>query len=103
MLTLLAVHISDGVLRDPVWVGGWVTAVALVAVSAWRVREQEVPRIGVLSAAFFVASQIHLPLGAASVHLLLNGLVGVVLGRRGPLALAVGLLLQALLFGHGGL
>lgn len=101
--TLLAVHISDGVLLDSVWVGGWVTAAGLVAASAHRVREDEVPRIGVLTAAFFVASQIHLPLGGASVHLLLNGLVGVVLGRRGPLALAVGLLLQALLFGHGGL
>lgn len=100
---LFAVHISDGVLREPWWVGGWVTAALLVAYSARRVREDEVPRIGVLTAAFFVASQIHLPLGGASVHLLLNGLVGVVLGRRGPLALAVGLLLQALLFGHGGL
>src|SRR5207302_1621918 len=31
-----------------------------------------------------------------------NGLVGVVLGRRAPLAICVGLVLQALLFNHGG-
>jgi cobalt/nickel transport system permease protein len=99
---LWAVHISDGVLSEPVWAAGWIAAFALVAVSTWRVRDDEIPRIGVLTAAFFVASQIHLPLGGASVHLLLNGLLGVVLGRRAPLALAVGLLLQALLFGHGG-
>jgi D-3-phosphoglycerate dehydrogenase len=33
----------------------------------------------------------------------LNGLVGVVLGRRAPLAVVVGLLLQSLLMQHGGL
>src|SRR5262249_24058426 len=38
-----------------------------------------------------------------SVHLILNGLVGVVLGRRAPLAVAVGLTLQYLLLSHGGL
>jgi cobalt/nickel transport system permease protein len=37
------------------------------------------------------------------VHLILNGLVGVVLGRRAPLAVSVGLLLQFLLLNHGGL
>src|SRR5947209_6162365 len=99
---IFAVHISDGVLREPVWVCGWFAAAALVAFSGWRVREDEIPRIGVLTAAFFVASQIHVRLGPTSVHLLLNGLLGLVLGRRAPLAIAVGLLLQSLLFEHGG-
>lgn len=100
---LFAVHISDGVLAGPWVAGGWAVAVLLVARSAARIGDAEVPRVGVLTAAFFVASQVHLPLGGVSVHLLLNGLVGVVLGRRAPLAVAVGLALQALLFGHGGL
>ena len=43
---IFAVHISDGVLRDPVWAGGWVAAAGLVAYSAWRVRDHEVPRVG---------------------------------------------------------
>src|SRR5207302_5573020 len=60
------------------------------------------PRIALLTAAFFVASSMHIPVPPASVHLLLNGLVGVILGWRAPLAIAVGLLLQALLLGHGG-
>jgi cobalt/nickel transport system permease protein len=77
-------------------------AAGLVAVASWRIGETEIPRIGVLTAAFFVGSQIHLPLGGVSAHLLLNGLLGVVLGLRAGLAIAVGLLLQALLFGHGG-
>src|SRR6185437_8393536 len=41
-------------------------------------------------------------LGPTRVHLLLNGLVGVVLGRRAPLAILMGLTLQAVLLGHGG-
>lgn len=35
-----------------------------------------------MTAAFFVASLIHVPIGPTSVHLLLNGLLGVVVGRR---------------------
>lgn len=66
--------------------------------------DREVSRLGVMAAAFFVGSQIHLPVGGVgSAHLLLNGVAGVVLGRRVGVALAVGLTLQTLLFAHGGL
>ena len=102
---LLAVHLSPGVLADPWWVGGYAGMALLLLPALWRLREDEIPRIGVLSAAFFVASSAHVPLAVvpASVHLILNGLVGVVLGRRAMLAVVVGLLLQALLLQHGGL
>jgi cobalt/nickel transport system permease protein len=49
-----------------------------------------------------VSSSIHVKVGATSIHLLLNALVGVVLGRRAPLAIAIGLVLQAVLLAHGG-
>lgn len=101
-LALFAVHISDGVL-NPTWlVGGFVVAILLLIPSALCVRDDEIPRIGMLSAAAFVGSQIHIPLGVSSVHLLLNGLIGVLLGKRAVLAIAIGLVLQAMLFGHGG-
>ena len=99
---ILAVHLSDSVLQDPWWIAGWTFAAPLLAWSARRLEESELSRLGVLTAAFFVASQVHLPLGGVSVHLLLNGLVGLILRRRAPLAIAVGLFLQAALFGHGG-
>jgi cobalt/nickel transport system permease protein len=100
---LFAIHLADGVLT-PAWVvGGFVAAAALLALSVRRIGEQEVVRVGLFTAAFFVASQFHIPIGVGTVHLMLNGVVGVVLRRSAPLALAVGLLLQALLFGHGGL
>ena len=54
------------------------------------------------TAAFFVASSIHVPIGPVRGHLLLNGLLGVVLGRRAGLAILIGLVMQAALIGHGG-
>ena len=104
MPPLFAVHISDGALDWPWLAGGWVVLALLLLAAVWRVGEEEVPRIGVLTAAFFVGSSIHIKLVLlpTSVHLILNGLVGVVLGRRAPIAVTVGLLLQYLLVAHGG-
>jgi cobalt/nickel transport system permease protein len=100
---MFAVHISDGILR-PEWVwGGFALAALLALFGAWGIREEEIPRVSLLSAAFFVSSQIHVPLpGGTTAHLLLNGLLGVVLGRRALLAVPVGLLMQKVLFNHGG-
>jgi cobalt/nickel transport system permease protein len=99
---LWAVHISDGVLSLPWLVGGFVVAAGLMLLGSFRVRDEEIPRIALLAAAFFVASLIHVRVGPTSVHLLLNGLVGVLLGRRAALAIPLGLFLQAALIGHGG-
>lgn len=98
-----AVHLSDGLLSWEWWVGGFALLAALLALGSLRLTDRDIPRIGVLAAAFFVASQVHLPLGGMSVHLLLNGLLGVVLRSRATVAITVGLLLQTLLFGHGGI
>lgn len=102
---LLAVHLADGAISGPWLVAGFVGAAVLLAVACRRIHDDEVPRIGVLAAAFFTGSSIHIKLAVlpTSVHLILNGLVGVVLGPRAPLAVGVGLLLQFVLLGHGGL
>ena len=98
----LALHISDNVLAQPWLVGGWLLAGLLTLFGAWRISEDEIPRVAVLTAAFFVASSLRIPLGPSSAHLLLNGLVGVVLGRRAALAIPVGVFMQAFLLQHGG-
>ena len=98
----LAVHISSGII-EPEWQAvGFVAMAAAVALALWKLDERDIPRIGVLTAAFFVASSFHLPVLVISVHLLLNGLVGIILRRRASIAIAVGLAMQCLLFGHGG-
>jgi ABC-type Co2+ transport system permease subunit len=99
---IFAVHISDGVLTTPWIAAGFALAALLVGLAAWRIRDDEVPRVAILTAAFFVSSLIHIRVGPTSIHLLLTGLVGVMLGRRSALAIAVGLLMQVLLIGHGG-
>jgi cobalt/nickel transport system permease protein len=99
---LWAVHIADNVLTDTWWLGGLAGAALLVLLGVWRLREEEIPRIALLTAAFFVASSIHVRVPPTSAHLLLNGLVGVILGRRAALAIVVGVTMQAVLLGHGG-
>jgi cobalt/nickel transport system permease protein len=101
---LFAVHISDGVLTRGWTAAGFAGLVVLLVVGAWRIHEEEVPRVAILAAAFFIASLIHVPVpGAPPAHLLLNGLLGVVLGPRAALAIPLGLFLQAVFFSHGGL
>ncbi|MBY0522623.1 MAG: energy-coupling factor ABC transporter permease [Gemmataceae bacterium] len=100
---LFAVHISDGLLTLPWLLGGFAFAALLALLGAWRVTEEEIPRVALMTAAFFVASSLRLPLGVSTAHLLLNGLLGVVLGRRAALAIPVGLFMQAALLNHGGL
>ena len=102
-MSLLAVHISYGVLAPWAEVLGFALAGVLLIPAVWRVRDDEVARIALLTAALFISSSIHVKVGPTSVHLLLNALVGVVLGRRAPLAVAVGLFLQATLLAHGAL
>jgi cobalt/nickel transport system permease protein len=100
---LWAVHIADGYVGSGPAAVGFLVAATLVGYSLRGINDDEIPRVGVMASAFFVASLIHLPVGASSAHLLLNGLLGVVLGRRAAVAVAVGLFLQAFLFSHGGL
>jgi cobalt/nickel transport system permease protein len=57
----------------------------------------------VLSAAFFIASLVSVPVGPSSVHLILNGLMGLILGWAAVPAILVALLMQAVFFGYGGL
>jgi cobalt/nickel transport system permease protein len=95
-------HISDGILSAPVLAGGWVVAAGLTAVTLRKVQLEEIPKISVLTAVFFVSDLVHVPAGPTSVHLILNGLMAVVLGIRAFPAVALGVALQTLLLGHGG-
>lgn len=96
-------HIVDGALSTEVIVGGTVLAVAGIGYGLKNLTMDKIPAAGVLSATFFVASLVHVPLGPTSVHLILNGVAGLVLGWAAVPALFVGLLLQAVFFGFGGL
>ena len=96
-------HISEGILTAPVWMAGYAGTAVLAGVTMRKMDMEEVPKISVITSVFFIASLIKVPIGPASVHLILNGLVGVVLGWRAFAAIMLGIVLQAIIFGHGGI
>lgn len=96
-------HIPDGVLSAPVLIVGAAVAVVGTAQGLRSLQPERIPQVAVLSAAFFVASLVHFTVGPSSVHLLLTGLTGIILGWAAFPAMLVGLFLQAILFGFGGL
>jgi len=96
-------HIADGIVTAPVLVAGAAVAVAGTTIGLRVLREEQIPQAGVMAAAFFVGSLVHVPVGPSSVHLVLNGLAGLLLGWAAFPALLVALFLQAVLFGFGGL
>jgi cobalt/nickel transport system permease protein len=96
-------HISEGVLSGPVLISGAVLAAAGTAVGLKRLDYDRIPQAGILAAAFFVASLVHVPIGPSSVHLILNGIVGLLLGWAAFPAILVSLALQALFFQFGGI
>jgi cobalt/nickel transport system permease protein len=68
-----------------------------------RLDYDRIAQVGILSSAFFVASLIHVNVGPSSVHLILNGIVGLLLGWSAVPAILVALTLQALFFQFGGI
>ncbi|MFZ5448971.1 MAG: cobalt transporter CbiM [Thermodesulfobacteriota bacterium] len=96
-------HISEGVLSPAVLASGAGLAVVGTAIGLKKLDYEAIPRVAILSAAFFVASLIHVPVGPVGAHLVLNGLMGLLLGWIAFPAILIALLLQALLFQFGGL
>ncbi len=96
-------HISEGILSGPVLVSGAALAAVGTGIGLKSLDYERIARAGILSASFFVASLVHVPIGPSSVHLILNGVVGLLLGWGAVPAILVALLLQAVLFQFGGI
>lgn len=96
-------HISEGILRPEILIAGAVISAPFVLYALKKLKNEEIPLVAVFSALFFLVSFIHVPIGPSSVHLVMGGIMGAVLGPRAYLAIFIGLLLQGLLFGYGGL
>lgn len=95
-------HISEGVLSAPVLVSTGVLGAVLTFYGFYRMKGDMLARTALMSSMFFVGSFIHLPVGPSSVHLVLNGIVGAVLGFCAFPAIFTALVIQALLFQFGG-
>jgi cobalt/nickel transport system permease protein len=101
-------HIPDGILPPAVSFLGY----GLTGLTTWYCLRQidreshpqeQIPKAALLAGAFFISSLIHIPLPPVSIHLILNGLIGILLGYYAFLAILIGLFFQAVMFGHGGL
>ncbi|NLI62796.1 MAG: cobalt transporter CbiM [Methanosarcinaceae archaeon] len=108
-------HISDGVLSMPILAAGWIVTILLIIITlAWSYKTykkdiendtflMQIPKIAIMTAAIFVASLIHIPVGVTSVHLIMAGVLGVILGPFAFVCVFIALFLQAVLFNFGGL
>lgn len=97
------VHISDGILAPEIWVTGFIITFAILIFTLSKVKVEEIPKLSLVTSAVFVASLIHIPIGPTSTHLILAGLAGLILGYAAFPAIFIAVLLQALLFQHGGI
>jgi len=97
------VHISDGILANEVWIVGLIITGIILAYALSRIKIEEIPKLSLVTSALFVASLVHIPIGPTSVHLILAGLAGVLLGLGAFPSVCIAVLLQAFLFQHGGI
>ena len=101
-------HIPDGFIPPYICLTGYgitggLTWYSLQKINSDRYIQANIPKASLLTAAFFVASLIHIPIPPSSIHLILNGMMGVVLGYYAFPAILIGLFFQAVMFQHGGL
>ncbi len=101
-------HIPDGLIPPSVCIAGY----AITGGTTWYALQQikkdsnpqaNIPKASLLTAAFFVTSLIHIPIPPTSIHLILNGMMGAILGYYAFLAIPIGLFFQAVMFNHGGI
>jgi cobalt/nickel transport system permease protein len=95
-------HISEGYLSGPVLVSGAALTAAGTAVGLKNLDYDRIAQAGILAAAFFVASLVHIPIGPSNAHLIMNGIIGVLLGWSAFPVILVALLLQGVFFQFGG-
>jgi len=96
-------HISEGILSGPVLAAGAAMAVAGTGIGLKKIETEQMVHVAILASAFFVASLIHVNIGPVSAHLILNGIVGLLLGFAAFPAILTALLLQSVFFQYGGL
>ncbi len=95
-------HISDGILSFELSMVLNCGAAAGVLWSGRRIRVEQIPAAGIMTAMIFVMSSIHIPLGIFSFHLTFAGLAGLLLGSGSITVMFISLLFQALFLQHGG-
>lgn len=101
-------HIPDGFISPSVAIAGYavtggVTWYCLQKINKEKYPQAKIPKAALLTVAFFVVNVINIPIPPSSLHFVLNGLMGVVLGYYAFPAILIALFFQAVMFQHGGI
>lgn len=103
-------HIPDGYLSENVWITCYVISLPIIALSYIRLRKkigsEKIPLFGVLTATLFALQMVNYPLGPGGTtgHLIGTPLMSILFGpEAGVVGISVVLIIQALLFGDGGI
>ncbi|MEM0021221.1 MAG: energy-coupling factor ABC transporter permease [Fervidicoccaceae archaeon] len=105
-------HIPDGYLSVDVWVACYLISLPIIAYSYVKLRKKlkesssSIPMFGVLTATVFALQMVNYPLGPGGTtgHLIGTPLLSIIFGpEAGIVGLSIVLLIQALLFGDGGI
>ncbi|MBA3044585.1 MAG: energy-coupling factor ABC transporter permease [Candidatus Thermoplasmatota archaeon] len=102
-------HIPDGLMAPAVAAFGWIIAIGFLALTMKvlnkKINDRQITLMAVLSAGIFVAQMLNFPIGGGTTgHLIGAALATVILGPfAGILIITVILIIQALVFGDGGL
>jgi cobalt/nickel transport system permease protein len=100
-------HIPDGYLTLYVIVPTFIITIIFWIISFKKIKitDRQVPIMGLLTALFFAAMMMNYPIfGGTTAHLLGGASIGLILGPfAGCISVTIILVLQALLFGDGGL
>ena len=96
-------HIMDGIVSPPLIASVTLVAAGAVVFGLKRVSPDDIPKIALLAAAFFVIGVLRVPIGPTAAHLMMSGILGLILGAAIFPAILAGLLLQTLIFGFGGI
>lgn len=102
-------HIPDGYLGPPTYLGAYAACAPLWAVAARKLRgslsTRRVPLLAISAAFSFLVMMFNVPLpGATTGHAVGGVLIAIAVGPWGAmLAITIALIIQALLFGDGGI
>jgi cobalt/nickel transport system permease protein len=100
-------HIPDGFIPLSFAIPAFLITIVFWIISFKKIKltEQQVPMMGLLTALFFAAMFINIPvMGGTTAHLLGGAAIGLILGPfAGLISMSIILVLQAFLFGDGGL
>ncbi len=102
-------HIPDGYLGPPTYLAAYAACAPLWAIAARRLRERlptrRVPLLAIASAFSFLVMMFNVPLpGGTTGHAVGGVLIAIAVGPWGAmLSISIALVIQALLFGDGGI